>query len=373
LFWIKSIFKGIDIDRSELYNKLQDVKAGTLLPKEDPIIKQALDSRSIPYKIFRDRIIADFDKFKAVITLYEPDSKCNLETTKLRTIQSFIRLWRKLGWTIHETDLMLCALGEDDITTETISKLASVFLLNTAVKLPLDQLAVVWGNIDTYGDKSLYKKLFLNKAVQQINTAFKAGTWGNYLYGKQKITKDYQSVILSAFRMNEEDLDAILEVAEVIGSDGHRQKIRLDSDILNIQNLSTIYRYVVLAKALKMPVTDLCKVIELFGAKPFSIWDMRRADQGEFTKIMPANTYEFYKLAASIKEAGFKPAMLEYIFRGTYPADFTLGLDKDKILQTARSIRDAFAVIEQEHPEEPESQIVAHISARNRQSIHENH
>ena len=377
----ESIFKGIDIDRIELYNKLQDVKAGTLLPEEDPIIKQALYSRSIPYKIFRDRIIADFDKFKAVITLYEPDSKCNLETTKLRTIQSifeselpseisydswskihrFIRLWRKLGWTIHETDLMLCALGEDDITTETISKLASVFLLNTAVKLPLDQLAVVWGNIDTYGDKSLYKKLFLNKAVQQINTAFKAGTWGNYLYGKQKITKDYQSVILSAFRMNEEDLDAILEVAEVIGSDGHRQKIRLDSDILNIQNLSTIYRYVVLAKALKMPVTDLCKVIELFGAKPFSIWDMRRADQGEFTKIMPANTYEFYKLAASIKEAGFKPAMLEYILRGTHPADFTLGLDKDKILQTARSIRDAFAAIEQQHPEEPESPLTFEI------------
>ena len=380
LDYIESIFKGIDIDRIELYNKLQDVRAGTPLSNEDPIIK-ALDSRSIPYKIFRERIINDFDKFKAVITLYEPESKCDLGTTKLRTIQSifeselpsgisydswskihrFIRLYRKLGWTIHETDIMLCALGEDDITIETISKLASVFLLNRAVKLPLDQLAVVWGNINTHGDKSLYKKLFLNKAVHQINTAFKADTWGNYLYGKQNFLKNYQSVILNAFRMNEEDLAVILEVAEMIDSDGHRRKIKLDSDILNIQNLSTIYRYVVLAKALKRPVTDLCKIIELFGAKPFSIWDMRVADQGEFANINPARTYEFYKLATSIKETGFKPAILEYILRGTHPADFTLGLNKDKILLTARSIRDAFAAIEQQHPEEPESPLTFEI------------
>lgn len=374
LDYIESIFKGININPTALYTKLQQIKAGTLLPENDTQIKQALDTKVIPYDKFKDKIVADFDKLQAVITLYEPDSKCDLDTTRLRTIQSiyeglatsgitndtwskihrFIRLWRKLGWTIHETDLMLAAIGQDDIATETISKLESVSLLKTATKRPLNQLAVLWRNIDTYGDKSLYKKLFLNKAVQQIDEAFKADAWGNYLQdelGNPITLKKHKSAILAAFRITEEDLDAILEVAKVIDA-GNPRNLDMGSDILNIQNLSTTYRYVVLAKALKMKVPDLCKLIGLFSASPFSTWDIQ---QEEFTNISPEDTYEFYKLAASTKSAGFKFSVLEYIFQGTLPADSTLDLDEDKTLQTAKAIRDAFAAIEQDHPETPES------------------
>ena len=56
-----------------------------------------------------------------------------------------------------------------------------VAFLSTATRLPLNQLAVLWGNIDSYGDKSLYKKLFLNRAVQQIDETFKPGASGAYL------------------------------------------------------------------------------------------------------------------------------------------------------------------------------------------------
>jgi hypothetical protein len=258
---------------------------------------------------------------------------------------------------------MLAALGGDDITTGTISKLESVSLLKTDAKRPLNQLAVLWGNIDTYGDKSLYKKLFLNKAVQQIDEAFKADAWGNYLEYEAGVVPeklaDHRSGILAAFRMTEEDLDAILEVAEVVDA-GNPHPIDIDTDILNLQNLSTIYRYVVLAKGLKIRVNDLCKLIGLFSASPFSTWDVQ---QGEFTNISPEDTYEFYKLACSTKEAGFKSSVLEYILQGTLPADSTIGLDKDKTLQTAKAIRDAFAAIEQDHPETPESPLTPEILA----------
>lgn len=43
------------------------------------------------------------------------------------------------------------------------------------------------------------------------------------------------------------------------------------------------------------------------------------------------------------------------ILEGTLPADSTIGLDEDKALQTAKSIRDAFSAIEQNHPETPET------------------
>jgi hypothetical protein len=381
LKYIEGIFKESNIKPIELYIKLQQIEAGTLSPEADTQIKQAIDTKNIPYDNFKDKIVADFDKLQAVITLYEPKSKCDLDTTRLRTLQSiyegsttsvitndtgpkihrFIRLWRKLGWTIHETDLMLAALGEDDLTTETISKLESVSLLKTATKRPLNQLAVLWGNIDTYGHKSLYKKLFLNKAVQQIDEAFKADAWGNYLQRELDKNGDpitlakHQSAILAAFRIAEEDLDAILEVAKVIDG-GNPRPIDFDTDILNLQNLSTIYRYVVLAKALKMRVTDLCKLIGLFGASPFSIWDIQ---QEEFTNISPEDTYEFYKLAASTKTAGFKSSVLEYILQGTLPADSTIRLDEDKTLQTVKAIRNTFAAIEQDHPETSESPLTS--------------
>lgn len=389
--FLEKIFSYASIKADIIYTRLEQIEGGTLDPANDADIVAALNSynsankMSITTNEFAQWVTDHFGEFQQAITLYEPDSKCDLDTTRLKTIQNvyerlaasgitsgtwskihrFIRLWRKLGWTMHETDLMLAALGEGDITPETISKLESVSLLHAATKLPLNQLAVLWGNIDTYGKKSLYKKLFLNKAVQLIDEAFKADAWGNYLQDDTEILADHQSAMLAAFRMTEEDLDAILEVARVI-SGGNPRHLNMISDmlsiqkpdILNIQNLSTLYRYVVLAKALKMRITDLCKLIRLFNASPFSTWNIQRE---EFTNISPEDTYEFYKLAASTKEAGFKSSALEYILEGTLPADSTLGLDNNKTLQTAKAIRDAFAAIEQDHPETPALPLTAEI------------
>ncbi len=381
--FLEAIFSKSSLKANTIYTRLEQIEAGTLDPADDADVVAALNDynstnvTSITTGEFTQWVTDHFSEFQQVITLFEPDSKCELDITQLRTIQSiyegsatsgitndtwskihrFIRLWRKLGWTIHETDLMLAALGEDDITIETISKLESASILKTSTKRPLNQLAVLWGNIDTCGRKSLYKKLFLNKAVQQIDEAFKADVWGNYLQDDTNILVDHQSAILAAFRMTEKDLEAILEVANVIDG-GNPRPIDIDTDILNLQNLSTIYRYVVLAKALKMRVTDLNRLIGLFGASPFSTWDIQ---QEEFGNISPEDTYEFYKLAASAKAAGFKASVLEYILQGTLPADSTIGLNSDKTLQTVKAIRNAFAAIGQDHPEMSESPLTTEI------------
>jgi hypothetical protein len=378
LDFLEKIFSYGSIDVTTFYARLEQIEAETLDPADDADIVAALNDynsaggTSVTTGEFAQWVTDHLTEFRQVITLYEPDSKCDLETTRLRTIQSiyegsatsgitsnawskihrFIRIWRKFGWNIHETDLTL-----------TIFMVKSISLLQKATKRPLDQLAALWVNIDTYGDKSLYKKLFLNKAVQRIDNAFKADAWGNYLQRELDENGDpitlakHQSAILAAFRITEEDLNEILEVARVIDA-GNPRSLDMDSDILNIQNLSTIYRYVLLAKALKMRVKDLCKLIDLFSASPFSTWDI---EQGKFTNIAPDDTYEFYKLVRSTKEAGFKPAVLEYIFQGTAPADSPFCLNKDKALKTGKAIRDAFTVIEQDHPETHESSLTSAI------------
>ena len=330
----------------------------------------------------------DFPKKIAaqVISLYEPDSKCDLEKTQLRTMQSiytgsassgiaattwskihrFIRLWRRLGklsklgkleWTIYETDLILAALGENDITTSTITKLEAILLLQASTKLTLSQLAVAWGSIDTAGEQALYRKLFLNKAVQQIDTAFEADAWGQYLQDTTAVLADHQSAILAAFLLREDELAAILRVAKVVDG-GNARLINIKTDSLNLGHLSTIYRYAMLAKALKIQISDLCKLVELFGVSPFSSWDIQ---QQQFVNLAPDKTLKFYQLVDSIKQAGFKAEVLEYILKGTLPADSKIGLDKTKVLQAAKTIRDTFSAIELDHPENPPSPLTSEI------------
>lgn len=375
LDFLQKLFSFATIPANDVYTKLGQIAAGTLDPAADPDIMAALTAynaatgSSITAVEFGQWVTDHLSEFRQVITLYEPQSRCDLDSTSLRTIQSiyenfpnsgitndswsrihrFIRLWRKLGWTIHETDLMLAALGESDLTPDTISKLESVSLLKTETKLAPNQLGVFWGNIDTYGKKSLYKKLFLNKAVQQIDDAFKADAWGNYLQNQTEILGDHQSAIVAAFRITEEEYSSILQVAQVIDN-GVPRLLDPATDKLNIQNLSTIYRYVMLAKGLKIRATELCKLMQLFGASPFSTWDIQAE---EFVNPSPADTHAFYKLAASTKAAGFKSSVLEYIFSGNLPVDSNIGLDKDEVLQIAKDIRSAFAAIELNHPDTP--------------------
>ena len=369
--FLEEIFVDSVLNASEIYDRLKRIDNGTLLPSADADVMVSLSAASITSEEFVVWVQNNFDGFNEAITLYEPNSLCQLDTTCLRTvgniyngvnssgitddiwskIHRFIRLWKNLGWSIHDTDLLLAAIGGNDITTTTISRLSSALELSGKLKKPLNQLATIWGDIDTYGTKSLYKKLFLNKTVLNLDAAFDADNLGNYLSDTTQLLKDHIPAILAAFRMSQEDLDVILSMATVIDAiSGTPRLLDLNTDVLNLPNVSTIYRYVVLAKALKYKVPDFCLLITLFSASPFSTWN----NQAQvFDNISPADTLDFYEVAASIKKNNFKAAVLQYIFTGELPADSTLGLGTDKILAAAQTIRNTFLTIEQDHPTDP--------------------
>ncbi|MDO6433173.1 neuraminidase-like domain-containing protein [Flavitalea sp. BT771] len=381
LTFLEQLVQNATIDASAIYVKLQNIKGGAD-PAADPDIAPLLAAAGIPPADFSVWVQAHFDDFNAVLTLYQSDSACDLNTTYLKTIinvysanpasgvpnttwskmHRFIRLWRRLGWQIHEVDLMLDALGQSDITDAGITHLSYVVLLNRELKLPLNKLATLWGSIDTYGDSSLYKSLFLNRAVQRIDSAFHPDAFGNYLTDPAKVLKDHIPAMLAAFRMSEDDLDAILEVAR-INDNGFIRPIALATDKLNIYNLSVIYRYTLLSKALKQKVPDCCLLMQLFDINPFSELSIPAPAippvNPSFTKIEPSRTYAFQQLAASIKAAGFKAINLQYIFTGGLPPESTLGLSPDKARQTARDIRNAFSIIEQTYPATPPAPLTA--------------
>jgi hypothetical protein len=101
--------------------------------------------------------------------------------------------------------------------------------------------------------------------------------------------------VLAAARLTAVDLAALMD--EVNGE--------VTDDVLNLANLSALFRFSALAKALKLPVSDLQSMRILSGLNPF--------EPGS-----PAATTRFAKLVAKVRASGFTVAQLNYLYRHTY-------------------------------------------------------
>lgn len=432
LEYLEVSFLYSNIPSSIIYNGLKQIFTNNSNGNDAVAVKNAL-SGSITEAELIGWVRDNFSHFQEVITLYQSASLCDLNTTYLRTVHNvyeivnssgittstwskihrFIRLWRKLGWEMHEVDLMLAALGEIDITSGTISKLSSVSLLNQQLKLPLNKLATLWGRIDTYGTQSLYKKLFLNKAVQRVDPIFQADRLGKFLSDASQTLHQHIPAILAAFRISEQDLQAIIGIATIV-ENGVFRPITLLSDKLNIENLSIIYRYAVMSKAVNLAIPVFCKLCHLLvgyqktevetvtnltlilGSNAPKIayisatgtlscvGTMNEAEktslknlntnttfQADVDKLfiqsnsypfgIPGDTVRFCNLVSSVKIAGFKAETLEYIFKGAVSAESTGVLDIDKAKQAAATIHKEFKLIEQNYPAKPPVPLTADI------------
>lgn len=385
LDFIQELFSYGSIDGDVMYTTLSQIENGALRAADDEILTTILaaynaahDGDLSPHD-FDQWVTDSFDNFKLVITLFEPESKCNLDNTRLMTIQSlfeptseswteahsgitdetwsklhrFIRLRNKLGWTIHETDLALKGLSDDDISPDTIRNLMIVNELTKSTGIAVESLIVLWTDIDSSGTDSLYKTLFLNKAAQTIDDVFQPDLWGRILQDETIILEDHKLAILAAFGITETDLSAILEVART-KTGGRLLPINLTTDSLSVHNLSVLYRFVVLAQMLKMPIIDLCRATVLFEPYPFSIWD---ADSGHFISIDPRLTLQFFEFMESVSEFGFTVPQLEYIFQETMHSEQTRAIQRDSISEAIRSIKHDLHTIENGYPTAPSSEL----------------
>jgi len=94
-------------------------------------------------------------------------------TAMLDKMHRFVRLWRKLGWSMKELDQTITALNPGDLTEDFIKQLAALKRLQTEIKKPLTEILSWWAKLDTEDynyeglpeSKSFYQQLFLNKAV----------------------------------------------------------------------------------------------------------------------------------------------------------------------------------------------------------------
>ena len=304
--------------------------------------------------------------FDKVLVLADSDAGCNFDSTTLRyadgtssdalallKINLFVRLWKKLGWTIEETDralnaflpassLPLTAAGIGEALNTALIYLAHLKWLDENVKVGGNKrikLLTLWSPLPTTGSKPLYAQLFLTRSVLKQDAVFD-DPLGNYLSKGGVLIEDHLLALQAALGLTANDISSIL-------ADSNDA---IETANLTLENASLLYRYGLLAKALKLTVPELITLKSLSGLDPF-----KPLSPGPLTTIEGdhpfTETIRFVTTAATVRESGFRIDDLDYLLRyrfdavGKYRPDLVALLAMVKGLATdLNRIRDEQAI-----------------------------
>ncbi|MFL6201533.1 MAG: neuraminidase-like domain-containing protein [Thermoanaerobaculia bacterium] len=327
----------------------------------DPLFQQAfqqrLDDLATAFPSFDAAAWLDQawqDKlFDRILVLADPDTGCNFDATTLRyadgtsadalaliRINLFVRLWKKLGWTIEETDralrvflpassLPLTAANLGEALSTALIYLAHFKRLDETVKAGSNKrlkLLTLWSNLPTTGSQPLYAQLFLTRNVLKQDAVFD-DPLGNYLSQSGVPIKDHLLALQAALSLTAS------EIAIILADAGQG----IDTAGLSLENVSLLYRYGLLAKALKLSVQELIALKSLSGLDPFKPLGadpLTTLDEDyPFTQ-----TLRFLAVAASVKESGFHVEDLDYLFRHRFDPVGEYRPNADRLLALVRGL-----------------------------------
>ena len=282
------------------------------------------------------RAEGDQDIQLVIVLGIDPKSPCDLSTTELLHLNNqpltdnelslfnrFIRLWKKLGCSISDLDGWLTAFGATDITPQVIQDISGLWQVIKALDLSFERSAVLVGNIPAIGKDSLYAKLFLNKSILQIDNIFRLNASQRELEVSESLELHIAG-ILAALKISQDDFNRIVDYVD----------LDIATDLVNIANLSKIYRYVVFAKGLKMSIKDLV------------LW-LGITNQAPWRNV--AELVNLQELLIKLQTYDFKAADFAYIFQDVNVSGNTLLLNDDLIQPSAKTLREGLLKIQQEN------------------------
>lgn len=181
-------------------------------------------------------------------------------------VQAFLRLWKKLGWSIYETDAALhCVMkmsetSSRNINEDIIEELAAIKQLSVLTGLNISQLLPLWDNIYTSGPTSLYHQLFFRPDLRHI-PGMQNFTSSDGRYLPTKLSKSdgvvpkkiFEVPLAAVFQVSEEDLQRLLAYAG----------LTRDSE-LTLENVSSVYRILEACKIFKIPVELYSALLSVF-------------------------------------------------------------------------------------------------------------
>jgi hypothetical protein len=318
----------------------------------------------------------NYDKFMGLVVLADPTGSidvCSFDALEFRyadpvkladkvrpfefiRLLRFIRLWKKLGWSIEQTDKAISALyptdqapnDADDLVN--LQKLDTGFLallprlgilkrvidsLNLKLKDDLLPLLTCFALLDTYGPSSLYRKLFLNPSLLKQDPVFAENGYGNFLNGPHKLFS-HQEALRAALTLTDDEFNRISKV------------LLFDANtLLTLDNISAIFRRSWLARKLKLSVQEFLLLLEFTAIDPF-----------DPTNLANPPMLRLISLVNRLQTSGIKPSQALYLI---WDQDISgrSAPEAGQIDEFARSLRSGFAAVESEFTivDDPDGQI----------------
>jgi hypothetical protein len=248
----------------------------------------------------------------------EPPESCNpeiltiagLDAARLedawKAIQGFLRLRRRLAWTIRDLDKLVTALADllvdDALTDAFIEALGDVLWLRERFpRVSVPELASWWSALDvrdtpSHQEPSFYARVFLDRAIANPPPA-------DFVNFTGTIASNLAHV-LAATRM------AAADFALLTSSWDARARVRLQAQApdtnLTLESLSNLYRIASLARAMKRKIADVVVLRRLAGLRPLK--------EGS-TMSSPAETRRFVAISDRLSSAGLSVPEAHYLVR----------------------------------------------------------
>ncbi|SFK87173.1 hypothetical protein SAMN05216302_101845 [Nitrosomonas aestuarii] len=220
---------------------------------------------------------------------------------------------------------------EQQITPYLIDQLVAIKKLQEITGLELAKLLVYWTPIGTQGENSLYERLFLKYNLIAKDPIFKdEAAFGTFLiHNPESDNKtiprmsDHLPALMAALKVDVAMLEDIMAYAGI-------------ADQLTLENISHIYRHILLAKSIGLRISQLPMLFDLIKDQehPFS---------------QPTKTLSFYQLYERIDNSGFDSRQLNYIIRSVDDPNRPLQPETGKLFRLAIELRDALLQIEKDH------------------------
>jgi hypothetical protein len=237
----------------------------------------------------------------------------------------FIRLWKKLGWSIEATDAAITALyppamalqGTDEAAdlkrldagfAILLSRLGFLLqlidLLSLSAEHDLPALLACWAPIGTDGRKSLYKKMFGSPSLLREDPVFAEDPSGRVLLGGAKLL-EHEPALRSALHLTGTELGV---VAAALGFTA--------ATPLTLENVSALYRRGWLARTLRLSVVELLALIDATGLDPFAPLDLESAAAHAKPSSAPRAAPPAIRLVGlvqAMRDATLKPGQALYL------------------------------------------------------------
>ena len=272
-----------------------------------------------------------------------------LDSNALDRICRFVRLWRRLGWTMSDLDAAIAALGADlanpaappQLNASSLAKIVALESLRRTLSVPVTELLMWWTNLlsrEIDGQPSLYEALFLNNTLANPSEtlgAFKLDANGEIALYSTAVANGSPVPLLN------DNLPGVLaglattadQIAPIVSAPAGGSH---NWTYFNVDTLTQLYRALSISRALGITTSDFSTLRSFISVNPLE------PSAPATSEIVDAAT--FIRIARRLLAGPLSLAQLDYLFHDVDDGD-GVALDDETSIAIVDQLRSGLKTI----------------------------